>query len=161
MKLFPTHIRLILNEEERSALDTLWDELGAQMTEEVEMVHRALQEGIKVLNRSAEAQRENPDRPPTRSQLEARRRAEKKAGDFSKVPITRIPEVENYVAAPISKELRRGLGLYLAKHPDLTEEEVIEHLLSVGLDAEGEKPPTLESAARRARLSLLRHGYKM
>ncbi len=155
MKLFPTHIRLILNEEERSALETLWDELGGRMDEEVELIHRALREGIKALNREAEAQRQDPDRPPTRSQLEARRSAEKKAGDFSK-PITRIPEVENYVAAPISKELRRGLGLYLAKHPDLTEEEVIEHLLSVGLDAEGEKPPTLERAARRARLRILR-----
>lgn len=161
MKLFPTHIRLILDGSEQNALGTLWDELGGQMDEEVEMVHRALREGIKVLNREVEAQRRNPDRPPTRSQLEARRSAEKRAGDISKVPIARTREVENYVAAPIGEELRRGLGLYLAKHPDLTEEEAIEYLLSVGLDAEEEKPTTLDRAACRARLSLLRHGFKV
>lgn len=153
MKLFPTHFRVILSEEERSALDTLWDELGGQMDEEVEMIHRALQEGIKVLNREVEAQRRNADRPPTRTQLEAQKRTEKRARRLS--PDSAV--VENYVATPISGELQRRLEAFLIRHPDMSEEDAIQHLLDVGLrSGEGDEQTTLERAARRARLSILR-----
>lgn len=153
MKLFPTHIKLILDEDERSALDTLWDEVGATMAEELELIHRALREGIKVLNRGAEAQRRNPDRPPTRSQVEVQRTAEKMARRLS--PNSAV--VENYVASPISGEMQQRLESFLVTHPDLGEEEAIQHLLDVALrSVEGDKQTTLERAARRARLCILR-----
>lgn len=153
MKLFPTHIRLILDSDERTSLDTLWDELGATMVDELELIHRALREGIRVLNRSAEAQRKNPDRPPTRSQVEVQRAAEKMARKLA--PNSAV--VENYVATPISGEMQRRLESFLATHPDMGEEDAIQHLLDVALrSAEGDKQTTLERAARRARLCILR-----
>lgn len=153
MKLFPTHIRMILNEEERSALGTLWDELGGHMTEEVELIHRALREGIKALNRHAEAQRKNPDRPPTRTQLEGQGRVEKKARRLS--PDSAV--VENYVATPISGEMQKRLESFLVTHPELGEEDAIQHLLDLALRSfEGDKQTALERAARRARLSIIR-----
>lgn len=158
MKLFPTHIRLILDPHEQTSLDTLWDELGARMVDELELIHRALREGIKVLNREAEAQRKNPDRPPTRTQLEAQKRTEKRARRLS--PDSAV--VENYVATPISVEMQARLEAFLARHPDMSEEDAIQHLLDVGLSSgEGDTETTLERAARRARESLLRHGFKV
>jgi hypothetical protein len=153
MKLFPTHIRLILDADEQTALDTLWDELGARMVDELELIHRALREGIKVLNREVEAQRKNPDRPPTRTQLEAQNSVEKKARRLS----SESAVVENYVATPINGEMRKRLESYLVRHPEMSEEDAIQHLLDVGLrSGEGDKQTTLERAARRARIGILR-----
>lgn len=70
-------------------------------------------------------------------------------------------EVENYVAAPIDADLQRRLGLFLARNPEMTEEEAIAHLLDVALDTiEGETTGdvSLERAAFRVRVRLLRYG---
>lgn len=69
--------------------------------------------------------------------------------------------IENYLATPIDADLRRRLGLFVAKHPELTEEEAVAHLLDAALHAiesENSGEVSLERAAFRARLRLLRFG---
>lgn len=68
-------------------------------------------------------------------------------------------KVEHDVSATIPEDLYRRLGLYLAKHPDMDEEEAIERLLGVALEREGEADAAnagLERAARKARRAILR-----
>lgn len=127
MKLFPTHHSIILDEDERSALDTLFDEMGARMVDASELIHLAIREGIKVLNREAEARRKNPDRSPTRSQVEARMNAEaSQDADVS---------VENYECFPLEERLRRKLHTFLRDHPYMIpKEEVLALLLHLGID---------------------------
>jgi hypothetical protein len=80
-----------------------------------------------------------------------------------KLPDTplRPPEpVENYIGCAIDEDLQRRLGLYVAKHAEMTEEEAIVHLLHLALDRveveeEGDAP-TIARAGCRARLSILR-----
>lgn len=76
-------------------------------------------------------------------------------------PGVRKGEVENYIGAPIDEELQRRLGLFVAKHPDMTEEEAVAHLLDVALDSlerQTSADVSIERAAFRARLRLLREG---
>lgn len=157
MKLFPTRFNLVLDEEERMAMDTLWDELGSKMVDELELIHRAIAEGIKVLNRVGEAQRTSPDRPPTRTQVEAQKKTEKRARKLA--PDSAV--VHNYVATPISGDMQRRLESFLVTHPGMGEEDAVRYLLDLALSStEGEEQTTLERAASRARLMLLRHGYR-
>jgi len=127
MKLFPTHHSIILSEDERSAMDTLFDEMGARMVDESELIHQALREGIKVLNGHAESRRKDPDRSPTRSQVEARMTAEaSQDADVS---------VENYECFPLEERLRRKLQTFLRDHPYMMpKEEALALLLHLGID---------------------------
>lgn len=154
-KLFPTHFNLILDGDERWALENLYD-LDPHLLDEVELLHQVIHAGIRALNQVAEKRLNDPHRL-TRTQIESSKTASTKDRK-AEVASSAQRAVENYACAPLSPMLRRRLGLFLTEHPGMSEEEAIEHLLGFALDAtDAERPrPTLERAARRARLSVLR-----
>lgn len=122
-KLFPSHFNLILNESERSALDRLYN-LDPHLVDEIELVHRALQAGIRVLNAETAQKREDPHlRGPTRTDLQAQ----------SNNPTTG-PPLANRRRLPLAERIARRLEAFIRANPDvLPEEEASAMLIDLGL----------------------------
>jgi len=117
-KPFPTHFKIILDPQEQSALENLY-ELAPHLRDEVELIHKAIQKGIVVLNQEATARKKEPEYHPTRSELQA-------SGSH---------QVENYVGIPLEERLRRKLQAFLDAHPDaMPEEKAYALLLELGVD---------------------------
>jgi hypothetical protein len=121
-KLFPDHFNLLLTNDERMALGDLYN-LDPVPVDEIDLLHKALRAGIKAMNREGERLRKHPDRGPTRTEIEARKRSEASG-----------PTVENYVCTPLEDRLRKKLEAFLRDHPNaMSEEEALALLMDLGL----------------------------
>lgn len=120
-KLFPSHFNLLLDEFERSALELLYN-LAPHLRDEDELVHRAIQAGIRVLNTEAARQREDLHaRGPTRSEIAARRDA---------MNIRRSSNSVNGEPLSLEARVRDKLLAYLRTNPDAMAREDASSLLS-------------------------------
>lgn len=145
-KMFPDTFNLLLDADERHALDDLYD-LDTSLREPIEIVHEALRAGIKALNQAAQQRRRDPHEP-TRTELEAGKRSTARKNEKSspkKAPsIYPKPHyhVENYIGIPLETRLRIKLEDFLAENQGvLSDEEAFRMLLDLGLEhAAGKKP---------------------
>lgn len=115
-KLFPRHFNIILSEQERGALEDLY-ERDETLVDELELVHKVLVEGIKSIVGAAGKDDTSP------------------AFAANAAVAGSSPKVENYVGFPIRKRLRDKLEAFLDSFPDaIREEEALAMLLDLGLD---------------------------
>lgn len=158
-KQFPTHFKIILTEQERAALDTLFD-LDTQLIDEVDLLHEVIAAGIRVKNRAMEEKRDTTS--PTRTEIEASKEA-RAARSWSSKSWTPTPHrhIESYIAFPIDEGLRQDLENFLDANESLGEEEAYVLLLARGLASHhegdvGNVPFSKRTARARRRLTLLR-----
>lgn len=120
-KLFPSHFNLLLNESERSALDNLFN-LDPDLADEIELVHRAIEAGIRVMNAEAARKREDPHaRGPTRCEIAVRRNA---------MTIRRRSNSANGEPISLEARVRDKLLAYLRTSPNAMAREDASWLLS-------------------------------
>jgi hypothetical protein len=163
-KLFPEHFNLLLDADERLALDDLY-ELDTSLTEPIEIVHEALRAGIKALNQAAQQRGRDPHEP-TRTELEAGKRSTARRNEKS--PPQKEPSiypkphyhVENYIGIPLETRLRIKLEDFLLENQGvMTDEEAFQLLLDLGLRyAAGERPSeVIQRVRKEARRRVIGH----
>jgi hypothetical protein len=146
-KLFPNQFNLLLERGERSAFDDLFEK-EPWWREPIELLHAVIRKGLVVMKEDAE---ENYDpHQPTRTQLTAR--AANADGQTSSATSAIAPHrcIERYIGAPISEEIRQRLEDVLDDHEDLTEEDLYQGLLQLGLDKLEENPEALKTVQSRS-----------
>jgi len=127
-RMFPTHLRIILDAAEQSALGVLYD-LDSHLLDEMELIHDALHAGVEVLNQQAAARKKDPDRPPTRTEVEARKKALARQDDDDLV--TEFPK---RIELDLTLEQQERMQ-YLADHlPHESDEALLSEVLSRGID---------------------------
>lgn len=120
-KLFPTRFNVLLDEAERSAMDDLYD-LDPLLLDETELLHKVIRAGIAVMNKEAARKRGDPDRGPTRTQIEARKRS------------VAQEVVENYACLPLEERLRKRLREFVSdRSAIMSQEDALALLLHLGL----------------------------
>jgi hypothetical protein len=164
-KMFPEHFNLLLDVEERNALDDLY-ELDPYLDGPNELLHQALRAGIRALN---ELTRKHPKDPhePTRADVEATKRskAQHKENSSPSKERTIFPKphyhIEDYVAVPLETRLRIRLEDFLAENQGvLSDEESLQMLLDLGLEHAADQKPDhvldmIKKEYRRRRLHRL------
>lgn len=96
------------------------------------------------MNREAEGLRKDPDRVPTRSEIEARKRSEARSKADRTSDSADIPK---YIGVPLEERLRRKLEAFLRDHPDAMPEGEGLAMLS-DLNRYGERHDAGRSATR-------------
>ncbi len=137
-KPFPEHFRIILEADERNALEALFEN-DSHLIDELELLHDALRAGIRVLNQADVARRKDPDRPSTRTEVEVARK--RSAGHASSPDESftgwQVPSphrhVERYLGFPLTEDLRQKFEDYLNEHTKISEEDAGQFLLDQGL----------------------------
>jgi len=144
-RLFPSRFNLLLDEAERGALQDLF-ELHPNLVDESELLHEALRAGIKQLNEADSAQLKEPERPPNRTEVQARKRA---LADDDRL----VMDFPSHIELDLTEEQQEGMQ-YLADHlPHRSDEKLLGTILERGIDLarqELAKPfkPTFAPAVR-------------
>lgn len=126
-KLFPSHHNLVLDAEERGALDDLFD-LNPLLDDERELLHRVLRAGIKTMNQHAEKHRDPHE--PTRTQVETAKRASSQ--DVGRKRSVHFPR---HVAIDFTNDQRDRLDYLADRVPHESDAALLSEVLSLGICA--------------------------
>ncbi|MFO0737555.1 MAG: hypothetical protein U0270_16805 [Labilithrix sp.] len=167
VKEFPTHYRLILEPAEHTALEHLY-ELEPRWREPLELLHKVIQEGIKAMNRAGASKRD-PTRP-TRSELEVSR--EQDAARLQRRAQTKSPvlalldkiEAEDRgealslsfparMTVHLSPEQVEGMTEIADREPHESDAQLLEAVISKGIESMKETSAPLRATAQRAPLN--------